>query len=846
ILGANIIVHPENGVSVKTVSDAKGEFKLSLVDVEQIKSMQLSHLTYKTVVLKKNKFKIDNKFIVLLVPVTKGLEEVDIEVDAPIRKLKGDTIDYELSHIKYGKNIDAYEALFLLSEIKLKDGKIFSNGQEVVKVTVDGRPFFTSDPMTLFKILPAEAIKKIQLVDGMNEEDSFMGYDSGERQKEINVVLKDDMKNGVFGRQIAGIGSSRTYKTNTEFNLFRGKKRFSAILNNNNINDEVNTYSSLLRSGSVSNPKVRKRSLNVNFNGDVFNYFNVDMEAIIKQDKGEIETYKERSLFSAELDQLKNRETKLSSTSSPANIISLRLYNSRPTKTKIMIEPKINMAKIRQTSSSTFDNSIDDSLSSSTRNNSSMKGDAMLLEGKAILSRIIKPGKSNIGISYNMHRDENNSSLTNETFDRLKPNSSRLAAYSQNMRTISRNESVKIVYSHLFNKGVKGYLAYERLKSNYLLRNESISLSDSTLSGSDVDSVLSNNTKWKQKTHKAYGNINFSNNRFMFASNIGFFSDFLYADMLPERRFSYLNALVNSSYTIAADKNFTLSYTHNNNIPSIQQLQEFVYVENPLNIYSGNTTLNPQVNNRLNIGYTFLNTSSQLRMNFMSEIEFVNNRITNSILNLQRDSVVSENLILPSGSQVFKFINFGNAKSIRNSISANFPFFKKGWLLDLELSNMIREYPMLIDAIETKNQLNSTNFKIELGNRTINSSSISYQISFDNASFNSYSNIINHRLLLNLNHNYGSNSRFSSNIEYRRIGGGTENSKTSFLLCNVGFETKVVKNLMLSVLAYDIFNNYRNEQRTFNESYSETQRTNFLGNYVMVNLTYIFRRFGGS
>ncbi|MFC6100694.1 outer membrane beta-barrel protein [Olivibacter domesticus] len=851
VFGVNVVVQTNDSVPLKITSDAKGEFCFSFSSTNCIKNIRLSHLTYDTGLLKNFVTRRDQKYTFLLAPRIKELKEVDIEDDEPIRRIRGDTTDYELSHIKYRKNADADETLFLIPEIMLKDGRIFSNGEEVVKITVDGRSFFTSDPMTLFKLLPADAIKKIQLINGLSEEDIFMGYDSGERLKEINVVLKDDMKNGVFGKQIAGIGSSKTYKSDTYFNMFRNDKRFSAIFNNNNINEEANNYSSLLQSSSLSGPDVRKRSLKINVNENIFNYFDVDLETAFKQDKAKIETYRERNLFSIEGAETANRGNNIALTKNNINTILLKLKNSQSAKTRILIDPRINISKIQQTLSSTYDNFILDTLSSSINNNSSTDIDNISLGGTAMLSRVLIPGKNNLGVVFNAVRDMSNSSSDNETFDALKPDLSGIGSYRQKSKTIRKNINAKIVYSHLFNKFLKGYLAYEILKSHYTLVNESVNTKDSTLMGFSIDSILSNNVRWRQRTNKAFGNLNFSNNHFMLASNISFFSDDLDTEKGQKKKFNYLNSDLNLSYAIAPDKNFRLSYTRSHTIPNVQQLQEIISVENPLNISLGNATLTPEVNDKLSISYTSLSKSSSLRMNFVSEIDVVNNKITSSILNLQGDSVISESLILPSGSQIFKSVNLGSGKSIRNSISANFPFIKKGWLLDLELSNIIRDYPFLINTIEMKNQINSTNFKIELGNRTINSSSLSYQVNVDKSSFNFGNSenspfIINHRLLLNLNYDYDLNNRISSNIEYRQINGGTENTKTSFLLWNIGFETQIVKNLALSVLVYDILNNYRNERRIFNEFYSETQRTNFLGKYFMVNLRYSFRKFGGS
>lgn len=58
---------------------------------------------------------------------------------------------------------------------------------------------FSSDPKVSTKNLPADAIDKVQVFDKKSDESEFTGIDDGERNKTINLLLKDDKKSAWLG-----------------------------------------------------------------------------------------------------------------------------------------------------------------------------------------------------------------------------------------------------------------------------------------------------------------------------------------------------------------------------------------------------------------------------------------------------------------------------------------------------------------------------------------------------------------------------------------------------------------------------------------------------------------------
>jgi len=168
------------------------------------------------------------------IPKSQLLQEVIVKTGGAI-KIKGDTISYTADSFKVSANANVEELLKKLPGIQVdKDGKIKAMGEQVQKVLVDGEEFFGDDPGMAVKNLRADAVKEVQVFDKKSEQAEFTGIDDGQKQKTINLKLKDDRKKGYFGKVDAAGGLLKNiddrYNTNAMFNAFKGKRKISAFL----------------------------------------------------------------------------------------------------------------------------------------------------------------------------------------------------------------------------------------------------------------------------------------------------------------------------------------------------------------------------------------------------------------------------------------------------------------------------------------------------------------------------------------------------------------------------------------------------------------------------------------
>ncbi|WP_443937047.1 outer membrane beta-barrel family protein [Pedobacter sp. MW01-1-1] len=144
-------------------------------------------------------------------------------------KVKGDTTEFDPKAYNIEPNSKVEDLIKQFPGIQIdKDGKITAQGETVTKVLVDGEEFFGDDPTLVTKNLRADMVEAVQLYDKKSDQAAFTGIDDGEKTKTLNVKLKEDKKNGYFGKLVGGIGTDKFYDGQAMFNRFWGKKKFSA------------------------------------------------------------------------------------------------------------------------------------------------------------------------------------------------------------------------------------------------------------------------------------------------------------------------------------------------------------------------------------------------------------------------------------------------------------------------------------------------------------------------------------------------------------------------------------------------------------------------------------------
>jgi hypothetical protein len=184
-----------------------------------------------------------------IIPRSSLLKEVIIKQQIGAIKLKGDTTEFNADSFKVQPNATVEDLLKQLPGIQVdKNGQITAQGEKVQKVLVDGEEFFGDDPTLVTQNLRADMVDKVQVYDKKSDQAAFTGIDDGEKQKTINLKLKDNKKNGYFGKANVSAGTDGYFDNQLMFNDFKNKQKFAiyGILSNTGTSglgwNDQNTY----------------------------------------------------------------------------------------------------------------------------------------------------------------------------------------------------------------------------------------------------------------------------------------------------------------------------------------------------------------------------------------------------------------------------------------------------------------------------------------------------------------------------------------------------------------------------------------------------------------------------
>lgn len=174
---------------------------------------------------------------IVLMPKPLEVGEISVTGEYVPMAFKGDTTVYNAAAFQLKPGAMTEELLKKLPGVEVdRAGNIKAMGEDVRKVMVNGKEFFGNDPKVATKNVPADAIDKVQIYDRTSEESMFTGIYDGSRDKTINLQLKEDQKNGLFGNVTGGAGTIHHWMGNARAFQFSNKIQVAALGMANNIN----------------------------------------------------------------------------------------------------------------------------------------------------------------------------------------------------------------------------------------------------------------------------------------------------------------------------------------------------------------------------------------------------------------------------------------------------------------------------------------------------------------------------------------------------------------------------------------------------------------------------------
>lgn len=822
------------------------------------------------------------------------LDTVLVVAKTPPVAQKGDTVQYNASQYKVNPDASAEELVKKMPGITVdKSGSVTAQGEQVRRVTVDGREFFGEDATAALRNLPAEVIDKIQVFDRLSDQAQFTGFDDGNSTKAINIVTKSGSRNGQFGRVYAGYGTDDRYAAGGNVSFFKGDRRLSIAGLFNNINQQNFSNDDLLgvttsgsgggsrggnrggggsrgggAVGSTSNFTVGQQS-GINATNSIGLNFSdkwgkkVDMAASYffnNSNTNNDQLSSVKYFLQNSADQFYD-ETSLSDADNFNHRFNMRLEYRVDSFNSFLFTPTLSMqdnSSIRLLDGLRYFTAADllSRTANSTRNNT-----AGFNSNNNLLYRHSFPKRGrtlsvNLGFAIN-RRDGDVFVESANTFYSTAVLNDTLQQFN-NQLVKGNTWSANVTFTEPVGKQGQLQLSYAPSYNRNRSNQEVNQLDPLTDKYSLFDTALSSrfdNTVFTQDAGITYRLGNRDN---MFAAGISFRNTALGSEQLFPLAATvdktFRNWLPNLMWRkkFSARSNIRIMYRANTNAPSVTQLQDVINNTNPLFLTTGNPNLQQQTSHILSARYTFTNTAKGRSFFANVFLQQMNNYISNATFIALRDSLLSNDIILYKGAQLTKPVNLNGYFSLRSLVTYAMPVKPLKSNINFNAGFNYVKTPGLLNGISSF----TNNYTYTGG--VVLASNISEFVDFNlsyNVNWNVAANAVqpqnNNRFILQnagvqLNLLSKKGWFLQQDLTRQSFSGLSGGFNQNYWLWNMGAGKKFLKKqageLKLSV--FDLLSQNRSIARNVTESYIEDLRSVVLTRYFMLTFSYRLRNFG--
>ncbi|MBN9384857.1 MAG: TonB-dependent receptor family protein [Chitinophagaceae bacterium] len=673
--GSVILLQKSDSIIVRHIrTDKIGHFELK--DIRPGRYLLL--VTYPSYADYADELEIKDSLPHVLHPISmvlksKLLEEVVVNGSKGAIRMKGDTVEFKADsfHTQAGATVE--DLLKKLPGIQVDSkGKITAQGQTVQKVLVDGEEFFGDDPTLVTQNLRADMVDKVQLYDKKSDQAAFTGIDDGERNKTINLKLKDNKKNGYFGKLSAGEATDGFYDYQAMFNYFRKKMKFAAygIFSNTGKTGldwhERDNYGQS-NAGNIDYDETTGSYTWTGLNNDFDSWSgryegqglpSVKTGGVHYNNKWDDERQSINGNY--KVMQLDVRNT---STTNSENILPDSFYFNNQTKHAVdhilrhsldgsyeMKFDSTSSLKIMATGGTDHKTTYSDFTSealdkdsvASNRNTRTLStvGDSRVFNSNLLWrKKLPKKGRTfSFNLRENYTNNVSNGILNSSTqfFGHGTPPHDSVIDQHKDFRTENILFDGKITYTEPLSK--TSYLIANyglSVNNNHSNRNSYNKAADGKYS--TLDSLYSNDYQFNILTHAgglAYSLVN-KKWRVNAGTNVGFTrydQRDIHADTATQRRFTNWYPNANLVYSFTSQRRLALRYNGYMSQPTLNQIQPIRTNDDPLNIYIGNPGLKPQFNNRIGLNFNDYKVLTDRGIWIDVSYSFTDNAISSDIL----------------------------------------------------------------------------------------------------------------------------------------------------------------------------------------------------------------------
>ncbi len=816
-----------------------------------------------------------------------SLKEVNVTGQQASVKIKADTIEYNATAFKTQPNAAVEELLKKLPGVEVdRDGNILVQGQKVTRLTVDGKDFFGTDPKTATKNLPADAIAKVQVIDSKTQEAKATGIDDGQREKVLNLTIKEDKKRGWFGNANLSGGTTDRYNGYLSANHFDKNLQFAVLGMSNNVSNSSFQFEDLnsFTGGNIGNifapPAGGSFSINVNNGRTTIGGSGVfDNNAI-----GEVTTHsggvnysnswgKNNKLaisssyftyFSNGIgnrfstiqdinqdDVLRTGEISNRNSDNQAHRFNFKAEYRPDSLTDITFRPNVILNYTRNINIRNFNSKFDKAAEGNDGTQYfNQKNVTPALFGEFSVLRRLKKGS--VSLRLNGTQNTYNANwLNNSLINKYKGGITTEEEINQQaaQENIAKTYTVGLNYMRQLNKKWSANIGYMYNQSNIDAEQLTFDYNPTTDRYETIVPAFSNsidNKNWLQSAR-----LGFIYTRSQWTYNFGFglqetgldaatFSSAgLNTNNLDKRYYNVLPRLA-VNFKNKANHTIQLNYNSSVNMPSVNDLQPVQNNNNPLYQRTGNPALGATKNHRMAINFNTFSADNNKYWNGYFLINYALDDIGNSITYI--DDV-----------QHVKPVNVDGNYFIRTGTYLGQPTKIKGLRIGYGINLFMSHTSSFINTekniTDRYNIGPSTNFSYDIEDKLnagiylgVNYSKVnnSQPGALDNKYFSFYNNAT-------VSWEFVKNTRLNAELQHNGTAGRADGFNNNVLLLNAGIEQYLMKRrVTLAIKGFDILNQNTNIDRTVNASRMEDVRYNSVTRYFYLSLNYKISKAGAT
>lgn len=795
------------------------------------------------------------------------LKTIEVEAEVIPVEQKGDTTIYGADAFKVNPDASTADLISKMPGIVVDASGVTANGESVEQVLLDGKRFFGQDPLLSLNTIPAEVVNKIEVFDQRSEQAQLTGFDDGNTTKTMNVVTKEEKRNGKFGKFYGGYGTDALYKSGMNVNSFNKDKRLTILGMANNINQQ--NFSDEDLAGISSNQRGFRRrgnqtlmtgtqsgitetqSIGTNFTDDwgekaTFegNYFfnktkNSNREEINRETFDGDETQQYSELSNTDTDNLNHRlNMRINYKIDKQN--SLRFYPSFSFQDNTSIQNSLGSTE-----------SSDGATVRPFQNNYTTTNTAYNFTNRLIYQhKFEKIGRT---ISVDFDTRYNVIDRSNINSDAIR---NTLLEYLTDESSLTLGGEIS--YTEPVGNSAQLELSYELSNTDRDSDKEtyqgSLTSEDRVFADSLSNSFVSGYTKHITSlnlTNRAFGKF--------FRFGIRYQHARLNNEQFYPEVGSFQNTFNNILPTAMGRLEFSgggsmfIRYNASTTEPSVDQLQNVVDNSDRLFISLGNPELSQSYTHSLFWRASKSNPDKNTSLSNFTRIQMTQNYIANKTVIAQEDIDFGEGFFIQEGAQISQPINMNGYWNVTSNLTYSFLFSPIKSNINTSVGLGYLRQPGITD-----DQTNISNTYTGSGRMAI-ASNFSENVDFNvfySISTNSVNNSIQSDQVANSNyttHTVGGKFNlifwkgfvFRNDINYQMYNAVNDDFDTEFALWNMSIAKKFLKNDMaeLELSVFDLLEQNNSVSQSVNPTYIEETRTEVLSRYFMLTFTYQLRKF---